>query len=110
MKSIFGIEVSGQPFFPLCSSNLLSKDMEVVTEDGSPSGRKDFLVWSPPLVDQLKANGQRVSSLTEACTLFKFLITKGVKTILFCKACDRYIYSCRVIKCVCPSRFERPVN
>ncbi|KAG8949918.1 hypothetical protein FRC04_008221 [Tulasnella sp. 424] len=62
MKSIFGIE-----------------DMEVVTEDGSPSGRKDFLVWSPPLVDQLKANGQRVSSLTEACTLFKFLITKGIR-------------------------------
>ncbi|KAG9046660.1 hypothetical protein FS837_003907 [Tulasnella sp. UAMH 9824] len=69
MKSIFGVE-----------------DMEVVTEDGSPSGRKDFLVWSPPLVDQLKANGQRASSLIEACTLFKFLISKGVKTILFCKA------------------------
>ncbi|KAG8912308.1 hypothetical protein FRC01_005168 [Tulasnella sp. 417] len=68
MKSIFGIE-----------------DIEVVTEDGSPAGRKDFLVWSPPLVDQLKANGQRASSLTEACTLFKFLIAKGVKTILFCK-------------------------
>ncbi|KAG9001135.1 hypothetical protein FRB90_011666 [Tulasnella sp. 427] len=68
MRSIFGVE-----------------DLEVVTEDGSPSGRKDFLVWSPPLVDQLKANGQRVSSLMEACTLFKFLLTKGVKTILFCK-------------------------
>ncbi|KAG8891410.1 hypothetical protein FRC00_013714, partial [Tulasnella sp. 408] len=71
MKSIFGVE-----------------DMEVVTEDGSPSGRKDFLVWSPPLVDQLKANGQRASSLIEACTLFKFLIAKGVKTILFCKASE----------------------
>ncbi|KAF8316647.1 P-loop containing nucleoside triphosphate hydrolase protein [Clavulina sp. PMI_390] len=68
MKSIFGIE-----------------DIEVVTDDGSPAGRKDFLLWQPPLVDEVAPELGRVRSILEACALFIFLMKRGVRTIVFCK-------------------------
>lgn len=60
-------------------------EIEVVTEDGAPSGIKDFVIWNPPS----NANTDRhVSSISEAITLMKFLMQRGVRTILFCKVCD----------------------
>ncbi|KAG8908600.1 hypothetical protein FRB99_004888 [Tulasnella sp. 403] len=83
MKNIFGVE-----------------DVEAITEDGSPSGRKDFIVWNPPIMDPEGSNARRASSLTEACTMFTFLITRGVKTILFCKirkTCELAIKTARAM-------------
>jgi DEAD/DEAH box helicase domain-containing protein len=64
------------------------QDIEVITADGAPSGRKEFIVWNPPLIDDLEPLSGRVSSLAEACGLFRFLIKRGVRTILFCKVCQ----------------------
>ncbi|KAI0736617.1 P-loop containing nucleoside triphosphate hydrolase protein [Fomitopsis betulina] len=74
MQSVFGIE-----------------DIEEVTEDGAPSGRKDYLVWNPPLVDPMDEKLGRRSSLTEATRLMRLLMAKGIRVILFCrirKSCE----------------------
>ncbi|TFK81693.1 DEAD/H helicase [Polyporus arcularius HHB13444] len=68
MRNIFGIE-----------------NIEEVTEDGAPSGRKDFLVWNPPLKDPMDPSLGRVHSMTEATRLMRFLMARGVRVILFCK-------------------------
>ncbi|TFK42769.1 DEAD/H helicase [Crucibulum laeve] len=70
MQTIFGLEPS---------------EIEVVSEDGAPSGRKDFLVWNPPLVLPEDPRSSRVSSLSEATQLMRFLMKRGVRVILFCK-------------------------
>ncbi|OCH95579.1 P-loop containing nucleoside triphosphate hydrolase protein [Obba rivulosa] len=69
MKNMFGID-----------------DVEEITEDGAPSGRKDFLVWNPPLKDPMDATLGRQSSMSEATRLMRYLMTRGVRVILFCKA------------------------
>ncbi|KAJ6618312.1 DEAD/H helicase [Mycena sp. CBHHK59/15] len=57
-------------------------NIEAVTEDGAPSGIKDFVIWNPPT----KASIDRpVSSISEATTLMKLLMHRGVRVILFCK-------------------------
>ncbi|RPD79912.1 P-loop containing nucleoside triphosphate hydrolase protein [Lentinus tigrinus ALCF2SS1-7] len=68
MRNIFGIE-----------------NIEEVTEDGAPSGRKDFLVWNPPLKDPMDPSLGRIHSMTEATRLMRFLMARGVRVILFCK-------------------------
>ena len=74
----------------------------MVTEDGAPSGRKDFLVWNPP--SEVDVYAGRCSPLAEATGLMRFLMKRGVRVILFCKVntvpetCDlsmRLIYSYR---------------
>ncbi|KAI8998791.1 DEAD/H helicase [Trametes punicea] len=68
MKNIFGID-----------------NVVEVTEDGAPSGRKDFLVWNPPLKDPMDPTLGRLNSMTEATKLMRFLMARGVRVILFCK-------------------------
>ncbi|KAJ7349276.1 DEAD/H helicase [Mycena albidolilacea] len=57
-------------------------DIEVVTEDGAPSGIKDFVIWNPPSNAE---TDRHVSPISEAITLMTFLMQRGVRTILFCK-------------------------
>ncbi|EJD05721.1 DEAD/H helicase [Fomitiporia mediterranea MF3/22] len=68
MKSIFGVD-----------------NIEVITDDGAPSGRKDFLIWNPPPNDPMDPTLGRHSTLVESTSLMRFLMKKGVRTILFCK-------------------------
>lgn len=74
MKTIFGIP---------------SEEVEAITEDGAPTGRKDFLVWNPPPVDPHVPTLGRHSSLSEATKLMNFLMKRGVRVILFCKVCSK---------------------
>jgi DEAD/DEAH box helicase domain-containing protein len=71
------------------------QDVEVITEDGAPSGRRDFVIWNPPPVDpQVPCLGKH-SSLSEATGLMRFLMKCGVRVILFCKVnpqCDYHIH------------------
>ncbi|KAG6909832.1 hypothetical protein DXG01_015105 [Tephrocybe rancida] len=59
--------------------------VEAVTEDGAPSGVKDFLVWNPPYIDERVPSLGRHSSVTEATRLMRFLMKRGIRVILFCK-------------------------
>ncbi|KDQ19633.1 hypothetical protein BOTBODRAFT_28200 [Botryobasidium botryosum FD-172 SS1] len=68
MRNIFGVE-----------------DIEVVTDDGAPTGRKDFLLWRPALIDPRDELAGRVEPLSEACQMFCFLMKRGIRCIVFCK-------------------------
>ncbi|KAA1474847.1 DEAD H helicase [Dentipellis sp. KUC8613] len=68
MKKIFGLD-----------------DVEAVTEDGAPSGRKDFLIWNPPWIDPSDPKFGKHSPITEATGLMRYLMKRGIRVILFCK-------------------------
>lgn len=68
MQTLFGVE-----------------DVHVVTEDGSPAGRKEWLVWNPPYIDESDPAQGRVSSYAEVSKVFRHLIQRGVRTIIFTK-------------------------
>ncbi|KAH9997523.1 P-loop containing nucleoside triphosphate hydrolase protein [Russula vinacea] len=61
MKAIFGLE-----------------DVEAITQDGAPSGEKEFLLWSTPL-------SSNASPIAQATKIMSFLMKRGVRVILFCK-------------------------
>lgn len=66
MQTIFGLE---------------EERIEVVTDDGAPSGSKECLIWE---------NRRSISSspLMEAVTLMIYLMKQGIRVILFCKVSD----------------------
>ncbi|CDR98816.1 related to HRQ1-putative RecQ helicase [Sporisorium scitamineum] len=68
MQTLFGVE-----------------DVNVVTEDGSPAGRKEWLIWNPPYIDESDPAQGRVSSYAEVSKVFRHLIQRGVRTIIFTK-------------------------
>ncbi|KAF4578591.1 hypothetical protein EYR36_000398 [Pleurotus pulmonarius] len=66
-------------------------DIVSITEDGAPSGHKDFIIWNPPLIDETEPALGRRSSLSEATGLMRYLMKRGIRCILFCKirkACE----------------------
>ncbi|KIL69576.1 hypothetical protein M378DRAFT_184005 [Amanita muscaria Koide BX008] len=56
--------------------NISENDIKVVTEDGAPTGPKEWLIWNP-----FKAR----SSLSDATRLMRQLMKCGLRVILFCK-------------------------
>jgi DEAD/DEAH box helicase domain-containing protein len=54
---------------------------EVVDNDGSPRGQKDFVFWNPPLIDENKS--ARRSANSEATNLFTELVSHGSRTLTF---------------------------
>ncbi|MGD8401896.1 MAG: DEAD/DEAH box helicase, partial [Bacillota bacterium] len=63
---------------------LLGVAMDLVDQDGAPKGRKFFVFWNPPYLDQTKT--ERKSANTEAAQLMTQLIRERVPTITFAKA------------------------
>ena len=57
---------------------------EVVDEDGSPYGGKDFIFWNPPLIDARR--GMRRSANTEVSTLMTELLKAGVRSLAFVRS------------------------
>ncbi|MDR7518760.1 MAG: DEAD/DEAH box helicase [Armatimonadota bacterium] len=66
------------------ASRLLGLPVEVIDDNGAPSGPRWFLLWNPPLRD--RAGAARRSALSEATALFVDLVRRGVRTIAFTKA------------------------
>ena len=64
---------------------LASTDIEAVTNDGAPAGHKEFLLWNPSLIDHKVPSLGRRSALSDATSLMRFLMKRGVRVILFCK-------------------------
>jgi hypothetical protein len=63
------------------------QNIEVIDEDGAPSGRKDFIIWSPPLINSRAPSLGRNHTLSEATGLMRYLMRRGIRVILFCKVC-----------------------
>jgi DEAD/DEAH box helicase domain-containing protein len=55
----------------------------VVDQDGAPQGRRTFVLWNPPLVDEQK--GVRRSANTEAAHLFRALVQNGIRCLTFAR-------------------------
>ena len=66
------------------AGRLTGREMTLVDDDGSPRGRKYFVLWNPPFVD---ANDvMRRSANIEAVKLLTKLVRKRAQTIAFTKA------------------------
>lgn len=61
------------------------EQVTLVDIDGAPSGQKEFLIWKPPLIDELMPNGPRNNPMHEVSQLLRYLVSRGVRTIAFCK-------------------------
>lgn len=74
---------------------LVGLPFDVINEDGSPYGGKDFVFWNPPIID--RAGAARRSANTEATLLFTELVKHDWRTIAFARARKLieliYIYS-----------------
>ncbi|HEX6882295.1 MAG TPA: DEAD/DEAH box helicase [Planctomycetota bacterium] len=62
--------------------NLLGREVEVVGEDASPSGKRHFAVYDPPIVNAVA--GLRANALEEVRRLAPYVVGPGHQTIFFC--------------------------
>ena len=65
------------------AEKLVGLPFEVVSEDGSPHGAKDFVFWNPPVTDVVR--GVRHSSNSEATSLFTELVRHNIRTLAFAR-------------------------
>lgn len=65
------------------AEKLVGLPFQVVDNDGSPHGGKDFVFWNPPLLDDKKET--RRSANSEATFLFTELVQKEIRTLTFAR-------------------------
>ncbi len=63
--------------------NLAGMAVECVQEDGSPKGRRNFVIYNPPLVNE--ELGIREGLMVTAEKFLALLIQKRVQTLVFCR-------------------------
>jgi DEAD/DEAH box helicase domain-containing protein len=63
------------------ASQLIEKEIEVVKENGAPSGEKLFVFYNPPMID--RNLGIRRSYIKEATRLSNELLARKLQTIVF---------------------------
>ena len=63
------------------ASQLIEKEVEVVEENGAPSGEKLFVFYNPPMVN--RNLGIRRSYINEATRVVKELLARKLQTIVF---------------------------
>jgi len=108
MKTIFGVE-----------------DIVLIDEDGSPCGQKvksllpcfdsalanphilqEYLVWNPPYIDENDLKQGRISTIQETSRIFRFLMQRGIRVIVFCRVSQIYLSELSVAD-ICNRRFGR---
>jgi len=67
------------------TEKLTARPMTLIDNDGSPRGRKYFVLWNPPLLDG-PAGLTRKSANMEAVDLLAELVRRRTQTIVFTKA------------------------
>jgi DEAD/DEAH box helicase domain-containing protein len=60
---------------------LVGETFQVVDNDGSPHGKKQFIFWNPPILDEAKST--RGSSNSEATVLFTELVRNDIRSLVF---------------------------
>ena len=66
------------------ANRLTGLDVDVVSGDDAPRGRKLFALWNPPIIDD--ETGARRSALAEASTVMTHLVDEGARTIGFTRS------------------------
>jgi DEAD/DEAH box helicase domain-containing protein len=82
------------PQFILCTATIANPQehverltglpFEVVAEDGSPHGGKEFVFWNPPIIDEAKS--ARRSPNSEATLLLTELMQKNIRSLAFTRS------------------------
>jgi len=62
---------------------LVGLPFEVIDRDDSPHGRKDFIFWNPPVIDEAKTS--RRSANSEAAFLLAQLMCQGIRSLVFAR-------------------------
>ena len=93
LKRIAGF-YGASPVFICCSATIgnphelarriLEQDVDLVDDNGSPSGERHFVLYNPPLVDRVQ--GIRRSVVLESQRVATRLLKAGVKTIVFARS------------------------
>ena len=65
------------------AERLVGLPFEVVDNDGSPHGGKDFVFWNPPIIDE--ARSVRRSANSEATNLLTELVSHNIHTLTFAR-------------------------
>ncbi|MCR4394125.1 MAG: DEAD/DEAH box helicase, partial [Dehalococcoidales bacterium] len=65
------------------AEKLVGLPFQVVDNDGSPRGGRDFVFWNPPFQDEKKTS--RRSANTEASYLFTELVQQDIRTLTFAR-------------------------
>ncbi|MGA3059893.1 MAG: DEAD/DEAH box helicase [Candidatus Bathyarchaeia archaeon] len=63
------------------AKKLTGKDFEIISNDGAPRGKKSFMFWNPPFIDN--TNTTRRSTHQETKDLLTLNITKNLQTLCF---------------------------
>jgi len=63
------------------AERLVGLPFEVVSNDGSPHGGKDFVFWNPPIIDE--ARSVRRSANSEATSLLTELVSHNIRSLTF---------------------------
>ena len=63
------------------AEKLVGLPFEVIDNDGSPHGGKDFVFWNPPIIDETKST--RRSANSEATNLFSELVSQNIRSLTF---------------------------
>ena len=66
------------------AERLVGIPFEVVDNDGSPQGGKDFVFWNPPIIDE--ARSVRRSANSEATHLFTELVSHNIRSLTFARS------------------------
>lgn len=66
------------------AENLTNEPMELIAENGAPSGKKHFLFYNPPVVHE--TFGIRRSAVLEVRDIAARLYREGIQTIIFAKS------------------------
>ena len=65
------------------TERLVGLPFEIVDNDGSPQGSKDFVFWNPPIIDE--ARSVRRSPNSEATSLFTELVSGNIRSLTFAR-------------------------
>ena len=87
-------KLGSDPQFILCSATianpgehaerLVGLPFDVIDDDGSPYGGKDFALWNPPMIDLAK--GTRRSTNSEATQIYVELLKRHTRTMTFVRS------------------------
>ncbi len=66
------------------AERLAGLPFEVVDNDGSPHGGKEFVFWNPPVIDDAKS--VRRSANSEAANLFAELVSHDIRSLTFARS------------------------